>query len=259
VKLPGAAQSRVLRTTLALAGGAYGGWLMVEGPWTIAGTVIGACILVATLFLIVTTLIEWVRPGRRLKALIADPADVQFLIPSRARGCDHAIQDERNHLVTQLILPPNSDTLVEIRIAPRHTFETHTLQFGTPYTEGDEEGYERKPRALSYLNPFIAVGVDRAGVPGETPGHKINTHGYYQLEMPWYWNPQTIRVIGLKVRTRSKGTYEWQTVLAGADFVAFKKLSIVVTNLPLRMNCINPAHEAHDILPILNRRPLLSC
>src|SRR5579864_1065078 len=70
------------------------------------------------------------RKARRVEEL-NDPIDAHFLVPPASqRVIQYAEQDGREHLLAEIVLRPNTTTLVEFRLHPRTRFATSSFLFG---------------------------------------------------------------------------------------------------------------------------------
>lgn len=235
-----------------------------EGPWTIWGAkaaIGGAFVALATLIIVAGQ--AFYLPKRQLKKRreeLRNPVDIYFLIPPKAqRLIDYAIQNDLEHWLDELTIPPFSTTVIELRIAPRTTFTTRVLQFGCSDAEGNEDAHPPKPIEVDRV--YMKQGLDKIGKPGETPGHSINSRDHYEVREDMYWNAETVIVRGLKIQTGPPGTYNLIVTFFGNEFVAAKELELVlrVDDKPsLNLICINPDHETHRVTQSFTRHAPLA-
>ena len=113
------------------------GVIALEGPFTIAGSISSIlAFLVATIVLYLTADAMFFSPKRNLKRRqeeLRHPAIVRFLVPERPqREVDFAIQDGDEHLLREIVLPPNTIRTIEIFIKAHTNFnraEFHNILY----------------------------------------------------------------------------------------------------------------------------------
>ena len=251
-----ASSSLPIAATLALATLiSLGGIALVatEGPWTIAGA-IGALLsfVVAIAVLWITIDVSFFLPKRRRAAreqALNNPADVYFLVPSLdERRIDFAVQDQLDHWVEELIVPPHSTRLIEVRIAPHLDFSTYALQFGC--FDNEKNKGTQKPIPTSMVRVFAKKGLNIVSSPDATPGHTITSHDFYEVAENRQWN-KTVRVIGLMLEAKDTGTYRFFVYFMGPEVEASKELSIrVEAGGSEGMRCVKDDHPRHRISPL---------
>jgi hypothetical protein len=108
------------------------------------------------------------------------PFRAHFLItPSSRLPLSYVLQDDDEHYVTELVVPPNSEISIQIVLEPRLSFVQHEIYFGCDESLADE----KKPRAIEYFVPFVREGVRRSGKPDAAhPGHYTDYNGFLSCE-----------------------------------------------------------------------------
>jgi hypothetical protein len=138
-------------------------------------SMVSAFLSAATLFLV--WYVNFFRPWRRRRRL-RQPFDAYFLITSTGRfRLDYVQQNDREHYVKKLVVPPRKEVPIQIVLEPRVSFMQHELYFGCDEHLEDEQ----KPRATEYFVPFVREGVRGSGKPDEAhPGHYTDYNGFYR-------------------------------------------------------------------------------
>jgi len=179
-----------------------------------------------------------------------DPVDMHFLVPPLSqRRIEYAQQDDREHLLSELLLAPNTSTLVELRLHPRTRFVTTEFLFGCV---DDPEGLvtSRKPRPVELIDVYGQGHITPNSRPNETPGHVINSRLEYRWNYERKWNGLTTLILGIRIETDEEGRYLWHTTLIGDEAETVKELVIHVTKRnDLFLNCVNGEHERHSVIP----------
>jgi hypothetical protein len=212
-------------------------------PWPM----IGAFLAGGSLLLIGYTQI--IRPRLRRHKL-KRPFEAYFLITSLDRfPLDYVLQDDHEHYVKELVVPPNSEIPIQIVLEPRVSFMQHELFFGC-----DEHLVSReKPCAIEYFVPFVVEGVRGRGKPdADHPGHYIDYNGFYHVRENYLYTKDT-RVIGFKLITKSVGTYPAQVFTLTDDVKGKVDIIIKVERPPkTRMRCAMKAHRIRGcfVMPI---------
>jgi hypothetical protein len=191
-----------------------------------------------TLLLIVY--VQIIRPRRRRRKL-RRPFHAYFLITSRGRfPLDYVHQDDQEHYVKELVVPPHSEIPIQIALEPKISFLQHELYFGCDEHLVNED----KPRATEWFVPFVREGVRRLGKPGaEHPGHYTDYNGFYHVREKYLYTKDT-RVIGFKLLTRACGTYPAQVYTVTDDERGRADLVIRVEHsATTKMRCYMKGHR----------------
>lgn len=226
---------------------------MSEGPWTIYGTIMTGIILLISVGILVAAIdTEFFAPKRRRRkrhAILEEPADVHFFITStRHRHIDYAEQDEQEHILRDITLQSHSEHTVELHIKPRTDFTSTSTIFGCEHPD-----LANRPAPLEFDNPIVVKGDMKHGIPGKDPGHNILHHKHYQYSRLMHWNPGTHIIWGFKIKTEGPGVFQMALYFCGGEVEGKAELKIRVEDkAPIRMTCVMPGHDLHQIRPIFN-------
>jgi hypothetical protein len=148
-------------------------------------------------------------------------------------------QDDEDHHVKRITLPPNSELLIDLAIRPKLSFVTSEIYFGC-------EGGDVKdlPYAIEYFNRFIEVGAGRNIRPGIESTHYIDKYRLYHIKEPVQWSVGSTRSIAFKMITTRPGVYKVKIFFPGDAVEGMvDDLWIYVEESPrTRMHCIRPDH-----------------
>jgi len=203
-------------------------------PWPI----ISAFFSAAVVSLIGYT--QFVRPWRR-RCKLKRPFNAHFLITSVGRfPLNYVLQDDREHFVKELVVPPSSEIPIQIILEPRLSFTQHEIYFGCNEDLVDEG----KPRATEYFVPFISQGVRRSGKPDAAhPGHYTDYNGFYHVRENILYTTDA-RVIGFKLVTKTTGIYPAQIFTVTDDVRGRNDLVIRVEQpAKTKMRCYMKGHR----------------
>jgi hypothetical protein len=186
-------------------------------PWPMIATFVGVATLGAVLH------VNFIRPIRRRRKL-RQPVKSLFVIPARRHhGCDFASQNEDEHLLKTVVLPANSEIIVDLRFEPRVFFTNAEIVVGC---EGDPSTV---PHGTEYFNRFIEAGEGKQIVPGSGNLHYIDKHGFYHVrETPRQWSRGTFRAMAFKFKTQKPGKYQLDIYFMG-DEVEGKSTNLQIT------------------------------
>ncbi len=203
-------------------------------PWSMISAVIGAAALLILVY------VNFLRPWRR-RGKLKKPTDAHFLIPSnKHHGCDFAVQDEQEHIVKTIVVPSDSEILIDLRFQPRLAFVTSEIDIGC---EGE---VSETPYATEYFNRFIETGDGRHIIPGEGNRHYIDKHHFYHCrESTRQWSRGAVVSFAFKLQTRKSGRYVLDVYFIG-DEVEGKnsELAIIVEDKPITiMRCTERKHK----------------
>jgi len=188
-----------------------------------------------------------------------DPIDVSFLVPERSqRAIDYAIQDDEEHLLNEIILPPDSTTLVELRLHPRTKFATTHLTLGCR-DDGSFMMRSQKPYPVKLVDVYgqALIEPNRGRLPA---GHAMNSRIQYRWNREIRWDGHSTVVIGVEIKTRREGRYILDVIIVGKEIEKTYELVIRVEKqvcLKERhtqlLRCINGDHAGHTIDPIFQK------
>ena len=129
------------------------------------------------------------------------PCEVDFLILPRDQGSHaYAIQDNKEHRVKELILPPNGVFEIEIIYLPKLPFFESKVAFGC------EKVDPGKPYAIERFNRFIESGKSH-WVPGHDPEDALTRTKMYWAKREEHRPIGTGIILGFKLKTKNVGTY----------------------------------------------------
>jgi hypothetical protein len=162
-----------------------------------SGAIGAASLLLSVVTLTLFVVIQFYRPWKRRRDL-AQPFAAHFLIPAAGQTpLNYVQQDHREHLVKELVVPPNSIISVQIAVVPRLSFLEREFYFGCEENLVDPQ----KPQAIEYFVPFVAEGIRGSGKPdADHPGHYRDIHGFYHVREDFLYTNDT-RIIGFKLKT----------------------------------------------------------
>jgi hypothetical protein len=202
--------------------------------WSMISTVFGA----GAFFLLVH--IQIIRPWWRRHRL-KKPFKAHFLITSFDRfRMGYIAQDNHEHYVDELVVPVNSEVIIQIVLEPKLSFLQHELYFGC-----DEHLVDKnKPVATEYFVPFVVLGVRKSGKPdSDHPGHYTDYNGFYHVRERYLYS-RDVRVIGFKLATNGPGLFAAQIYTVTEDVRGRADLTIRVEDpVKTRMRCTYKAHR----------------
>ena len=174
----------------------------------------------------------WVRRKdyKEFEELLNKPFETHFLIPSKEKyRIKYAEQDEKEQLVDELIIPPNTEDVIFLWIKPRISVELGERYFGF-----EVEGNRKKKPEIRYYNPFA---IEQSRVPD----YYIDWHGYYHLiglpREQSLWREGEVYVPSFKIRTYDEGNYTFQAIFHlscnGYKSIKEKKHKVITNRLKL--------------------------
>jgi hypothetical protein len=97
--------------------------------WGMMGAIIGAATLVGTSITFGLVAYDVFRPERR-KRKLRTPGTSHFIIPSvDHHECSYASQNELEHRVREITIPPHSESIIDFIIEPSIDFNTSQIIF----------------------------------------------------------------------------------------------------------------------------------
>jgi hypothetical protein len=216
--------------------GAVSGW-----RWDIIGgisSVISALSATATLYFV--SQFEAIRRRRRL----LHPGNAFFIIPaSFHHTCDYAIQNELEHRLLTIVLPSNSQCIIDLVLESTVEFDTTEIAVGC---DGE---WSIKPYVTEQCNRFIEVGNRRRVIPrGGGSEDYLDKHHYYHAVRHSQFNDGNAKALGFKIKTLSAGKFHMSLPFSGSTVRGeFKGLTVVVSDTPMTpMHCVDPNHQHRD-------------
>jgi hypothetical protein len=225
---------------------AAGGWLWVAAVMAAISAIWAALnwSMVSAFLSAVAVFLVWYtsifRPWRRRRRL-RRPFDAYFLITSTGRfPLDYVQQNDREHYVKKLVVPPHKEIPIQIVLEPRVSFVQHELYFGCDESLVDEN----KPRATEWFVPFVTEGVRKSGKPdAEHSGHYTDYNGFYHVRENYLYTADT-RVIGFKLLTGRTGTFRAQVYAVTDEVRGRADLKIMVQErAKTKMRCYRRWHR----------------
>jgi hypothetical protein len=229
--------------------------VVAEGPWAIAGALAAIAVFILTIYqLIIAPIFKHLYRKRKIKRAMRS----YFLIPmlSQGRSVYYAIQDEREHRCTNIVLPPDSKTLVEFWFRPTISFKYSYMLFGCKHDDRDSTARNTKPRPLKMIDVYPQGHIEKGCLPGETPGHVINARYQYRWNRDIHWNGRSTLAIGIIIQTFNIGVYTWQTFISGDEIDDLFELTIHVENPSnVLLTCHHKEdHPLHTLRALFERR-----
>jgi len=208
-------------------------------PWAMFSTVFGGAVFLMVLHT------QFIRPWRRRRKL-RHPFKAHFVITARNRfELSYAQQDDKDHIVKELVVPPNAKIPVQILLEPKVSFMEREIYFGCEESLADEG----KPQATEYFVPFVREGVRRSGKPdAQHPGHYTDYHGFYHVRQDYLYTNDA-RIVGFMLETKSTGTYPAQVYTVGDEVRGRADLTIKVEQpVQTKMRCESKTHRKRGCL-----------
>jgi hypothetical protein len=188
--------------------------------------------------------VNFTRPWLRRKKLLR-PGSIYFVIPDKRQELEYINQDNRTHIVTELVLPARQRVQIQLSFEPKLHFEVIDLQF--TFTGGD---LEKKPRVVEYFNPFVRVGKRRAGSPANDESHYINQEYGYHIRESRIFSVNNTVAYGYWIETLDPGTYTASMVFVGDEVEGILELTVRVEEAPnSEMTCAYKQHKNCKIKP----------
>jgi hypothetical protein len=199
------------------------------------------------------------RQRRRREEELNDPIDLHFLIPERSqRSIEYAEQDDEEHLLNEIIIPPDTKTLVELRLHPKTKFVTTYLLFGC-LDDGSAISRQRKPHPIRLADVYGQGLIEPNSQPWVTAGHVVNKRFQYRWNNYLRWDGHSSIIIGIEIVSHAIGEYTWHVTLVGDELEKSKELVMRVEEPSGAMLiCANGDHSRHSIAPIFERKAALA-
>jgi hypothetical protein len=188
-----------------------------------------------------------------------DPIDLHFLVPEHSqRSIEYAVQDDAEHLLNAVIIPPSAKTLLELRLHPKTKFVTTHLIFGC-HDDGTATARQEKPHPIRLVDVYGQGLIEPGSQPGVTAGHVVNSRFQYRWNHDLKWDGHSSIIIGIQVESHSIGEYMFFVMLVGDELEKWEDLIIRVEKPSSAMLiCANGDHSRHSIRPIFVREASLT-
>jgi hypothetical protein len=152
----------------------------------------------------------------------------------RENYCDYAVLDDDWHAAKEIVLPPDSEILVELRFVPRVAFIESEFAFGCD----TDDNLHTKPFALRYINHFIDRGQKIAS-PEDDSNHFTDRHQYYHIRRNVQRSVGQHFALGLIIKTRAEGVYRAEAWLTTEETQGIHRDLIIRVEKPQKtlMRC----------------------
>jgi len=183
--------------------------------------------------------VNFLRPYWKKEALKA-ATKTYFLVPDRRQHeCSYAHQDESEHILKELSLPPNTETIIDLVMYTKQTISYSELIVGCM---GD---LERKPTFTKYYNRYVKVGKGQEIDPAlKTEDDYVDKHFYYHRKASRLVSSGTVLSFAFTMQTRSEGLYPLHILFVSGDAIGEEQsLFVTVEKTPsITMRCLEPKH-----------------
>jgi hypothetical protein len=208
-------------------------------PWSMVAAIF------AGLSLLTLWYVNFVRPKLRQQEL-KRPVQPYFLVPSLLQhNCTYAQQDDDEHILKELSLPPHSEFTIDLIIKVNATISYSELCVGFI---GE---LDKKPFALKYCNRYIKIGRGREVDPSvEDSDDFVDKHLYYHRRVSRLVTVGTVLSLAFTVKTREVGLYPMHFLFVSGDQLGEGNiLFITVEETPsIKLRCLEPKHFGWDVL-----------
>jgi hypothetical protein len=195
---------------------------MSETPdWAMIGVIIGAVALLATLITLGLVAYDVFRPERR-KRKLRTPGVSYFIIPCvDHHECSYAYQNELEHRVKEITIPPHSESIIDFIIIPSMDFNTSQIIFACEEIT-DRPNLASRPQLTALFNRFFKIGPRRYVMPSNNARYEDYIDKYYSYHMveEWRWSVGTIRALGFKIKTNNPGRFRLSIFFTGETIEA---------------------------------------
>lgn len=138
---------------------------------------------------------------------LRNPVKIFFLVPRYSmHDLKYIVQDEREHLTREIILPSNRESLILIWYRPKLNY--HEIEQYIEFKAKDGGNISKKPMAISYYNPFVLEGKTKKGDPLNNENHYIDWWRSYHILTDKDRLRDEVYTSGYIVQTYDKGDYD---------------------------------------------------
>lgn len=138
---------------------------------------------------------------------LKNPVNIYFLIPRYdIYDLEYVIQDKREYLTKEIILPSNKQCLILVWVKPKLNFHENEQYIGFEVENGRKD--KRKPEIIKYYNPFVLRGQEREGDPMSNKNHYIDWWKCYHIGTNKDRIKDEVYVSGYIVQTYDEGNYD---------------------------------------------------
>jgi hypothetical protein len=230
---------------LAIAA-ATSGAMSDDHIWIMGAAILAGGTLVAYL------IVELAKPAWRQWRL-RHPCKVYFNIMTPKEGeVPYVLRDSRGHFLKELVLPPNTETEIELIYVPKVPFFESELNFGC---ESDVEG---KPYAIERFIRYPMPGKGKAHwIPGTDETDTLDRHKFYHVIRNKPRNTGTHFIVGFKLKTEVVGVFPTKLYFLTNEREGSADLTIRVEERPTTsMKCAVKSHGECYVYPTVRLPPL---
>ena len=180
---------------------------------------------------------------------LKNPVEIHFLIPRKDHWrVNYAKQDEREHLVDELVLPSNSSCLVLMWYKPKINYHENERYFEC------SGNLKTKPRAIKVFNPFVIEGKQRKGSPKTDENHYRDWWEAYHVCLERDRIKDEVYAGGFIVKTYDEGEYDTKIFVHTPSRLGKAVLRIKVKNKPFSETVPCIRYKQDKILKRLKRK-----
>jgi hypothetical protein len=194
--------------------------------------------LFAFLSLSVAIYVNFVKPALRAQ-ILKGCVSAYFIVPTTARPCAYARQDDEEHRLKELSLKPNTEVVIDLIMLSQCTFAFSEVQVGFM---GE---LERKPHILKYTNRFIRFGKHH-----EIDPSNADTEDYVDVNLSYHrvgsrlFSADSTRSLAFTVRTNKPGVYPLKIQFGSDEHIgAVGNLYVTVEeDFTVKQRCVLDEH-----------------
>jgi hypothetical protein len=184
-------------------------------------------LVVSTVFIILTLVAyfirEFIQPLARRHLMLKWAVQSDFVIVETEKyKNDFVIQDDDEHLTSELIVPPHEDVYIHLRFKNRFSFTQYHFAL---YFSGD---IDKKPTVENFHLKFVRRGQRRDKSPETDSSHYIDYHGCYHIEETKHRAWGDYFVYAFNIKTREPGTYNAEITINADGVSAVSRLKLRV-------------------------------
>jgi hypothetical protein len=203
-------------------------------PWSMLAAIFGGLSLITLWY------VNFLKPKLKRRALKA-ATKTYFLVPLRTQHeCSYADQDDQEHILKELSLRPNQETVVDLVAHVQATLSYSEICIGFM---GDPN---QEPYFTKYFNRYITSGRGREVDPElEQDDDFIDKHYYYHRKVSKMVSAGTVLSLAFTIKTRDIGLYPLNIQFISDQEVG-EEASLYVTvekAATITLCCVDPNHK----------------